>query len=198
MSLFTEPLPIRYEFEGKTYEMHTDFREWMRFEMLMLDEDILPDERASLLFKLIFPVVPPDPELGSFLIWFYSCGRKPNKVKSRKASKHKNNAAIYSFEFDDGYIYAAFKEVYGIDLMEIEYMHWWQFKALFKGLHGCKFCDIMSCRSEEITDKTPQWKKAHLQECKQLYAIPKSLSEQQKIAEAKRLMLDWKNNTALG
>lgn len=188
MSLFNEVLPMRYEYNGKTYEMHTDYREWIRFELLMLDEDVFPEDRIKLLPELIFPVVPPDPQLGEFLIWFYSCGRKANKIKSRKTSVHKSNAAIYSFEYDDGYIYAAFKELYGIDLIDIEYLHWWKFKALFRGLHDCKLCDIMGYRSEAVTSKTPDWRKKQIEECKQLYALPKSLSEQQKIAEAKRIM----------
>ena len=41
MSLFDAELPMQYEYEGVTYEMHTDFREWIRFELLMTDPDIL-------------------------------------------------------------------------------------------------------------------------------------------------------------
>lgn len=193
MSLFDEELPMAYEYDGMTYEMHTDFREWIRFELLMTDPDILPREKPLLLARLIFPIVPPDPQLSEFIIWFYSCGRKPNKVKSRKAvSLQKKNVAVYSFEYDDGYIYAAFLEQYGIDLTEIPYLHWWKFKALFKSLHDCKICSIMGYRSEEITSKTPESRKAQINELKQIYALPKSLSEQQKIAEAKRLMEQYK------
>ena len=86
MSLFDEVLPMEYEYDGVTYEMHTDFREWIRFELLMTDPDIIPQEKPLLLARLIFPVVPPDPELSEFIIWFYSCGRKPNKVKAKRKS----------------------------------------------------------------------------------------------------------------
>ena len=188
MSLFDEELPMEYEYDGVQYEMHTDFREWIRFELLMTDPDILPREKPPLLARLIFPIVPPDPQLSEFIIWFYSCGRKPNKVKSKKTAARNKNAAVYSFEYDDGYIYAAFLEQYGIDLTTVEYLHWWKFKALFKSLHDCKMCSIMGYRSEEVTSKTPESRKAQINELKQIYALPKSLSEQQKIAEAKRLM----------
>lgn len=191
MSLFDEELPMQYEYDGVTYEMHTDFREWIRFELLMADPDILPREKPLLLARLIFPIVPPDPKLSEFIIWFYSCGRKPPKVKSRKpavSQSQKKNAAVYSFEYDDGYIYAAFLEQYGIDLTAVEYLHWWKFRALFKGLHDVKICSIMSYRSEEITSKTPESRKKQIAELKRIYALPKSLSEQQKIDEARRLM----------
>lgn len=160
MSLFDEELPTAYEYNGVEYEMHTDFREWIRFELLMTDPDIIPREKPMLLARLIFPVVPPDPNLSEFIIWFYSCGRKPPKVKFRKAASPKKSATVYSFEYDDGYIYAAFLEQYGIDLTSIEYLHWWRFRALFKALHDCKICSIMSYRSEEITSKTPESRKS--------------------------------------
>lgn len=196
MSIITDELPRQYEYDGRIYDFHTDFREWIRFELLMLDEDIIPDERVKLIPHLIFPEVPPDPKLGEFILWFYSCGRRFGNGKSGKGRK---KAAVYSFEYDDGYIYAAFMENYGIDLTSIEYLHWWKFKALFKSLHDCKLCEIMAYRSEEITDKTPLWRRKQIEECQRIYALPKSLSEQQKIAEAKRIMRSMQNeNTALG
>lgn len=89
MSLFDEELPTAYEYNGVEYEMHTDFREWIRFELLMTDPDIIPRDKPMLLARLIFPIVPPDQKLSEFIIWFYSCGRKPPKIKSRKAVSQK-------------------------------------------------------------------------------------------------------------
>ena len=33
-------IPVTYEQNGKSYAFHTDFREWIRFEALMLDADV--------------------------------------------------------------------------------------------------------------------------------------------------------------
>ena len=41
---------------------------------------------------------------------------------------------MYSFEQDAECIYSAFREVYGINLQTIPYMHWWEFQTLFAGL----------------------------------------------------------------
>lgn len=189
--LSDEPLPTAFEYDDTVYEMHTDFREWIKFEMLMTDEDIPQELKGGLLLQLIFPVVPPAPDVGSFLIWFYSCGKKAAKVRhnGKAVPAHNTNAAIYSYEYDDGYIYAAFKELYGIDLNTIEYLHWWKFRALFKALHDCKLTEIMGYRAAKIDSKLPEKQKARLTELKHIYALPKSLSEQAKIAEAKRIMM---------
>ena len=32
------------------------------------------------------------------------------------------------------YVLGAFRQVYNIDLINIEYMHWWEFSALFEAL----------------------------------------------------------------
>lgn len=189
MSLFEkETLPSAFEFDGRVYDMHTDFREWIKFESLMLDEDIMPQDKGLMLLQLIFPKIPPASDVGDFLIWFYSCGKKPPTAKSDKRLKSKKNAAAYSFEYDDGYIYAAFLEQYGIDLAATQYMHWWIFRALFKALHDCKFTEILGYRSMEIPQKISVERKKNLENLKSLYRLPKSLSEQQKIAEAKRIM----------
>ena len=185
MNLFNDPLPIAYEYGGRVYEMQTDFREWIKFELLLTDIDIPIADKVSRLTEIIFPTVPPDEQLWEFILWFYKCGRESPKVKT-KSVRAKKQTAVYSFEHDDGYIFAAFMEVYGIDLVDVPYLHWWKFKAMFRSLHDCKITDIMGYRSED-TDKAPEYRKKFVEDMKRLYALPRSLSEQQKINELKRL-----------
>ena len=54
------------------------------------------------------------------------------------------------YTVDADYIYAAFMELYGIDLIESD-MHWYKFLALFKGLHGTKLNEIIGYRLYENT-----------------------------------------------
>lgn len=184
MNIFNDPLPAAYEYGGRVYEMQTDFREWIKFELLMTDGDIPMSDKAGRLAEIVFPIIPPDEKLWEFILWFYKCGRETPKIKSRGAKKQ---TAVYSFEYDDGYIFAAFMEVYGIDLADVPYLHWWKFKAMFRALRDCKFCDIMGYRSEDVKN-APEYRKKFLEDMKKLYALPRSLSEQQKIDELKRVM----------
>lgn len=188
MNLLYEELPAVYEYGGKQYEIRTDFRNWIRFELLFTDWDVPMRDKKNALLRIIFSVVPPDPNLWEFILWFYKCGKEAREVKSAKTkgAKAKATAAVYSFEHDDGYVYSAFLEVYGLDLTAVEYLHWWKFKALFRGLHDCKFTDIMGYRAEDLYE-APDYRKKFLRDMKKLYALPRSLSEQQKIEELKRL-----------
>ena len=179
-------LPSAYEYGGRVYEMQTDFREWIKFEMLLTDQDIILEDKLLRLEEIIFPVIPGDPGLLDFIMWFYHCGKVPADSTEPKAPE-KKQSVVYSFEHDYGYIYAAFMELYGIDLVDVPHLHWWKFMALFMSLHDCKFTDIVGYRSEKITSKTPEYKKEFLTRMKKIYALPRSLSEQQKIDELKRI-----------
>lgn len=186
-------LPAAYEYGDRVYEMHTDFREWMKFELLLTDRDISDDEKTLRLKEIIFPEVPDDDGLLDFIIWFYNCGKKPyvsgksDGLREKSGRGSKNRSPVYSFEHDFDFIYAAFMELYGIDLVSVSYLHWWKFKAMFTSLHDCRFSDIVGYRSEKITSKTPEYRKNFLNDMKKIYALPRSLSEQQKLDELKRM-----------
>ena len=85
---------------------------------LLKDSDIPITDKVGRLTEIIFPTVPSDEKLWEFILWFYKCGREPPKAKM-KSGKAKKQTAVYSFEYDDGYIFAAFMEVYGIDLVDV-------------------------------------------------------------------------------
>lgn len=186
INLFCREPPTSYEYDGVLYNINSDFRYWIRFELLISDEDISPREKRGVLQEIAFQTVPPDPELWDFILWFYQCGKVPQKSEN-KGGGSKKQAAVYSFEYDDGYIFSAFLEQYNIDLSSIDYLHWWKFRALFRGLHDCKFTDIMGYRSEKVDKDTPDYRKKFLNDMKKLYALPKSISEQMRIDELKRI-----------
>ncbi|MCH5192984.1 MAG: bacteriophage Gp15 family protein [Oscillospiraceae bacterium] len=179
-------LPAAYEYGDRVYELQTDFRDWIRFDLLLTDPDICIGEKAEKLKEIIFPVVPDDDNIMDFIMWFYNCG-ETRQQSGEKNQTAKKQSPVYSYEHDFGYIFAAFMELYGIDLVSVPYLHWWKFKALFASLHDCKFTDIVGYRSERITSKTPEYRKQFLKDMKKTYALPHSLSEQQKIDELKMM-----------
>ena len=80
---------------------------------------------------------------------------------------------VYSFQYDDDYIYAAFLEQYGIDLQDVEDLHWWKFRALFKGLReDTEIVKIMGYRSIEITSKMPKEQREFYKKMQSVHALP--------------------------
>lgn len=132
-NLLYEPLPDSVEIDGKKYRIITDFREWLRFSDLLGDDSV--DERQKLSLMLEWFEEPPPPgrieEAISALIAFCANADKTEK----KPKKHSNSGKkILSWSFDSPYIYAAFLSVYRIDLLNVKYMHWHMFLALFNAL----------------------------------------------------------------
>ena len=135
-------LPNVVMIDGNPYSIYTDFRVWIRFEIEIskLRRDEAMD--VSYLFMNDRPQYCPISELLVF--------SRPQSELPR-STKHSSVIAL-DYELDADYIYAAFMSQYGIDLCEIEYLHWHKFLALFKGLKNEMICDIMQYRCYEKSD----------------------------------------------
>lgn len=187
MRLLDNVLPSEYKApDGSIFSFRTDFRDWIMFETLMLDKDVPDRDKAFMAAQLIFPKLP-DCDVSEFMLWFYRGGTVPKKRTKNKPGR--TGSAAYSYEHDEELIYAAFMQCYKIDLCEAD-MHWWKFRALFEGLsEDTKLRKVMGYRTMDISEKALGAERAkHYKELKAAYALPKYLSEQQKINEMKRIL----------
>ena len=137
-----EGLPNVVMIDGNPYSIYTDFRLWMRFEIEVSKLKMGENMDVSYLFMNNKPQYCPLSELLVF--------SRPQSELPR-STKHSGVIAL-DYELDADYIYAAFMSRYGIDLCEIEYLHWHKFLALFKGLKDEKICDIMQYRCYDKGD----------------------------------------------
>lgn len=100
---------------------------------------------------------------------------------------------MFDYAFDDGYIYAAFKEQYGIDLNDAN-LHWWKFRALFMSLRAdCMFTKILGYRTMPITSKMSTADRNFYQRMKKLYALPLPQSVQEKYNAIEEALLSGKS-----
>ena len=64
-------------------------------------------------------------------------------------------------------------EQYKIDLQEIEYMHWWKFRALFDGLNeNTEIVKIMGYRSMDLSKIKDTERRNYYKKMKRLHALP--------------------------
>ena len=178
MNMLINTVPESLTIAGTEYEINTDFRVWLKFEMLLSDE--VEDSNATLfdIKKLIFKSkIPPDrddEETTEQILWFYLCG-KPEQKGGGSSKK------IFDYDYDDGYICAAFMEQYHIDLNKAD-LHWWKFHALMLSLsENTEFVKIMGYRAIEINSKMTAAQKAFYQKMKKHYKLPVKKEEQQRI-----------------
>lgn len=176
MDLTKITLPSSVEVEGSFYAIKTDFRYWLMFARLLENEKAVIDE-ADFLYK---DEIPQDKKAGfQKLLEFYS----PKKELPRNLGGG-SSEKVMDYDIDADLIYAAFYEVYKLDLMEVDKnghfkeLHWHKFQALFAGLHNTKLNEIIGYRCYDENDKTDY--KANMKKLKQMWTLPTKMTEEDK------------------
>lgn len=193
MNLLIDRAPREVEIDGELVPIDSNFRTSILFELCLLDPDVPEYAKFAQAVELYYPHPPTNIDAAiEKALWFYQAGQEEQKGKGRSKPK----ASIYSFEYDAGMIYAAFRAQYGIDLQDIEYLHWWQFKALFHGLTDeHEFVKAMGYRAVDITSDMSKEQKKHIAEMKEIYKLPLriSQSEQEKLDAIEEALLSGGN-----
>ena len=181
--------------EGVIVNVDTDFRTFIKFEKLMFGSSELSNrDRVLKSFSLFGDYMPrTSVETNAYMdgiLNLYRCGKVQRKLNAKVAEKAKTKPKApryFDFDYDSPYIYAAFVETYGLDLTEAK-IHWWKFKALFDALPAeCQFSKIISYRGADISQIKSKNEKQRMIKLQHIYALPRNLSESEKIAEAGRI-----------
>lgn len=177
-------LPYFVILQGRKYKINVDFRNMISFENKVQDKSVSNSEKIEYGLRHFYPVFFYTENYNKLLynqqlykeaceklIWFYKCGREDyHKSGNGKTS----NKQIYSYEYDDEYIYGAFYDQYCIDLA-YDNVHWWKFKALLKSLKDdTEFVKIKGYRAYTGKDK-------NMLELKDYWELPKPIEEQERL-----------------
>lgn len=115
-------LPYFVILQGKKYKINVDFRNMISFENKVQDKSVDNSKKIEYGLRHFYPAffymenynkLINDKKLYQQacekLIWFYKCGREDYHKTSGKGNG--SNKQIYSYEYDDEYIYGAFYEL---------------------------------------------------------------------------------------
>ena len=167
MDLTRKSLPNVVMINGREYSIYTDFRLWMRFEIEVSKMKTTDNIDVSYLFKNEKPRYCNLEELFVFA--------KPANELPRNF-KH-SNVRVLDYEVDAELIFSAFLEQYGIDLFEIEELHWHKFLALLKGLNdSTRLREVMGYRSYE---KSNEKNRDIYAELRAAWALEEPISEEE-------------------
>lgn len=164
----------------------------IKLEKLILDESMSAVERINQIMAMVYlKELPSDIEAAfNGVLFIYSCGKPSDKSNTEDRKKKNGEIAlkeklIYDYEFDAPYIYGAFLSHYGIDLQDIEYLHWWKFQAMFKSLPSTqKIVEIMGYRATDTAQIKDNKERARIQRLQNIYALPQNLTTEEKVAMA--------------
>ena len=131
-------LPNTVICNGRAFSVYTDYRIWMRFEIQLVnwkEGDSFPIEY---LFK---NDIPTSVDIADLLAFSRPYSELPRKMTD-------DDVTVIDWEIDAELIYAAILGQYGIDLFDIEYLHWHKFLAMIKGLNeSTKLREVMQYRT---------------------------------------------------
>ena len=185
MNILIDLLPETVNIDGIDYEINTNFRTSILYSLLIEDDSLPKDIKINQVINLYYPIPPSNREEAfKKIIWFYRCGRENEKYKGSSKSSNKR---ILSYEDDAEYIYSAFMSQYGIDLQDIENLHWWKFKSLLDSLNeDNKISKIMGYRSVDLNKIKDKEQRDFYKEKQKFYSLDNKLSE-----EDERLLEEW-------
>ena len=170
-------LPQKVIIGGFEVKINSDFRASVNFEGILKNNKLNEEETWSQALNLYYGFIPKAEHINEAIeqmLWFYRCGKELKESGNNSNSK---NTEIYSFEHDADKIYSAFLDQYGIDLQELDHLHWWKFKALFGALkEDNEISRIMSIRAMDIS-KLKGEEREHYKKLKRIYEIPKDSEE---------------------
>jgi hypothetical protein len=164
--LLLDGLPEEYE----GIPISADFRNMIQVDLIMQEEGVEKSEKTLACLYQLYPDMPLDIHKAiAGLEWFFARGESASEEKA-KGSK-KNDPVAFSFEQDAGLIYAAFYSAYGISLTTIDFLHWWEFMALFEGLpEDTMLRRVMYWRTADLTGMSKNERK-HVQKMRSLFAL---------------------------
>lgn len=163
--------------DGVEYPIDTDFKKWISFQEIFKVKDTEDKIKKIVSFMAALGVPICESALNEVLNFFAG-----NRGGSDSPSNTNKNL-YYDFEQDYKYIYSAFLEQYGIDLLDDNVkLHWHKFKALFVSLSSeCMFSKIIHYRSVNLND-VPKEQKNFYKKMKRLFSLksttPKMTTEE--------------------
>lgn len=192
MNLLLDALPEHVEIGGVAVPISADFRTGIRFELLMQDGELSPEEKIAAALQLYYPDLPDD-LTGAMeaMLWFYRCGDETEAGTA--AGNRRQTAQSYCFRQDAPLILAAFRAAYDMDLATLPFLHWFTFRSLFFALPpDCEMRTIMGYRVADTKGMSKSEKK-HYERMKKQYALKQkgNVASVLSLAERDRQMKDY-------
>lgn len=178
MNILVDKLPTDYE----GLKINTNFRSFILFELLMQDREVKKEDKVALALELFYDEFPQDiSKAFDGILWFYTRGKKIKQTKNEENKQKNDKKKIYSYEHDADLIYTAFLDQYSIDLNDIDYLHWFKFKAMFEGLKAeNKICEIMGYRAVDVGKIKDKEEKKRYKKLQREWALPDDRTEEEK------------------
>ena len=143
ISVLYEPFPESITVGGKEFAILTDFRDWVRFADLIADKALSAAEKLSVLPEWFEqpPDIFTDEMLYGMFDFYHAKQLEPDPEESDEDdSEAPAKPPLFDWKWDGKCVLGDFRRFYGIDLLRVDYLHWWEFRSLFAALPDESLC----------------------------------------------------------
>lgn len=134
ISLLYEPLPECIEADGREIPVLTDFRSWLKFLGLVGDKTLSAYDKLSIMQDWLIEPEPVTKPILDGLVWFCRGFDPVEKRPDDGAKAQQRKPPTFDWDVDAPCVIADFRHYYQMDLLRVNYLHWWEFRALFSAL----------------------------------------------------------------
>lgn len=154
------------EYEG--IPISPDFRNMIQADMILHDGELSDMEKTLAILNQLYPQIPPDLKMAyEGFMWFYTRGQAAGEAGPRERAARK----AFDFDQDAEIIYASFYEAYHLSLSTVDFLHWWEFMALFERLPESTLMKrVMYWRAVDLGTLSKAERK-HVQSMRGVYAL---------------------------
>lgn len=158
--------------EYKGIPISADFRNMIQVDLILREPGVSDAEKTMAAINQLYPEIPEDISLAlDGLVWFFSRGEITRNTENEGGGAAPVAERAYDFDQDANLIYAAFYATYGISLTTVDFLHWWEFMALFEGLPEKTLIKrVMYWRTANLGE-LPKEERKHVQKMRRLFAL---------------------------
>jgi hypothetical protein len=158
--------PVEMEIYGVLYAINADFRTVLRIYKIFEQYDVSVELRNKKAIELFFGKLYPKDEPMKYFEYFVNKGASKDEENDDKPPE-------MCMFLDADVIYTSFRMQYGIDLINIPFLHWYEYLMLLSGLGEntplrgrirIRTWDTKNLKGKDLADAL---------ELKKKYAIPK-------------------------
>ena len=179
--------------EWNGYQLNTGFDIGIQIMQIQYDNTITEYEKHDMLLWLLFGdgeetrEHPCGEDFDECFKWFLNGWFHDNPDPESQNSRER----VVDYDVDQWRIYADFRQIYGIDLAETDYMHWWKFCGLLWNMpyRQSSFLQVVQTRQERPRNGASAEERRSLQKRKMIYAL-EQLEEKKEYTEEEKNAID--------
>lgn len=172
ISLLYEPLPECIPAGGRELPVLTDFRAWLQFIGLVGDKALSVADKIEAMQDWLIEPEPVTKEIMDGLLWFCR-GFDHRELRSEPDPDAQRRPPTFDWDVDAPCVIADFRRYYQMDLLRMEYLHWWEFRALWESLpEDSATMRRVGIRSLDLSDIKDAKRHAHYARMQRDIALP--------------------------